>query len=62
MSKKRKRRDSTKHSISMTAHEALELAETMSDGEYAQMAIAAELLGIEYDEFIDRLIGEIEHD
>lgn len=45
----------------MMAHEALELAETMSDGEGAQMAIAAEILGIEYDEFIDRLVNEAEH-
>ena len=42
----------------LTANEALDLAETMTNGEAAQMALAAELMGLDYDEFIDALIEE----
>jgi hypothetical protein len=40
------------------ANEALALAETMSNGEAAQMAIAADLLGVDYDTFIEMLAKE----
>lgn len=42
----------------LTATEALEMAETMSDGEAAQMFIAAEIMGVDYDEFLERLAKE----
>jgi hypothetical protein len=42
----------------MTANQALEIAETMSNGEAAQLALAAELLGVSEAEFFDMLIEE----
>jgi hypothetical protein len=38
----------------LTTTEALEMAETMSNGEAAQMAIAAEIMGLDYDDFLER--------
>jgi hypothetical protein len=46
----------------MTAHEALELAETMTGGEAAAMYLASQLMGVDYEEFLDRLVGEHESD
>lgn len=42
----------------LTAHEALEMAEGMSDGEYAQLQIAADILGLAFGDFMDKLAKE----
>jgi ATPase subunit of ABC transporter with duplicated ATPase domains len=49
---------STQGDFLMTANQALEIAETMSNGEAAQLALAAELLGVSEAEFFDMLIEE----
>jgi hypothetical protein len=49
---------STQGVFLMTANQALEIAETMSNGEAAQLALAAELLGVSEAEFFDMLIEE----
>ncbi len=49
---KRKYQQNNSH---LTVDEALAQAETMSDGEAAQMLIAAQLMGLSYDDFLDVL-------
>jgi hypothetical protein len=53
--RREQRRSASMIAGGMTANDALEMAETMSNGEAAQMAIAAELLGVDYDELIKML-------
>ena len=54
----RKRHKQRKPLVGLTANEALEMAEGMSTGEAAQMAIAADIMGLDYDDFIERLASE----
>jgi len=57
MSRRRSKRRQRREPL-MKATEALAQAETMSHGEQAQMHIAAELMGVDYGDFIEALVKE----
>jgi hypothetical protein len=44
----------------LTPNEALDMAESMSSGEGAQMALAAEMCGMDYADFCDSFISDPE--
>jgi hypothetical protein len=51
-----------KRKSNLSAIDALDLAESMSGGEAAQLAIAAELMGLQYDDFITELVSNFDED